>query len=269
METMNYNRDNKKNSKAGIVGFVLFVCVGFAASFYMIANEPEPAVLGQDMYIPTVSENTEPETNNEVDIYSEIDVKDIKYKVKTNTSTSSSGHFKSNISTPKVIVDSEELKEINDEIFEKFSQRYSAVKEEVKDLENTFTYKVTYNKYETTVDNNRMLSFTFYERIIDDAKGTDVTYKLYGYTIDLKTKKIMTQDEAAIILLGSTYKTIIKDKIKEFVIDEKLFKEDNYSYSLTGLEEFYVKNGKLHIMFNVDEMGNNSDYLDIIIDTID
>ena len=38
METMNYNRDNKKNSKAGIVGFVLFACVGTVATFYMMAN---------------------------------------------------------------------------------------------------------------------------------------------------------------------------------------------------------------------------------------
>ena len=39
METMNYNRDNKKNSKAGIVGFVLFACIGTGATFYMMAND--------------------------------------------------------------------------------------------------------------------------------------------------------------------------------------------------------------------------------------
>ena len=261
METMNYNRDNKKNSKAGIVGFVLFACIGTAATFYMISNEPEPVILGQDMYIPTTSTNT-----NQVDIYSEEYVAGITYKIENDISKSTSGNFKSNIAVPKIIVDGVELEEINQEILEKFTTRYNAVKEDSESLENKFTYKVTYNKYESTIGNKRILTFTFYERIIDDSKGTDVTYKLYAYNIDLVTRKLMTQDEAGAVILGSTYKTIIKDAIKEFVINEELFTDETYMYSLTGLEEFYVKSGRLHIMFNPGEMGDNNDYLDIVID---
>ena len=264
METMNYNRDNKKSSKLGIISFMLFTCIGTAASFYMIANEPEPKVLGQDMYIPTTSTNID-EQKNEVNIYSEEYIKNITYKIKNHTSKSSSGKFKSDISVPKITIDGQLMKEINEEIFNKFATRYSAVKAESKAFENKFTYKVTYNKYESKLEGKRILSFTFYERIIDDATGSDVTYKLYAYSIDLVTKQIMTQDQAGLVILGSTYKTIIKDKIKDFVLKEKLFTENNYVYSLTGLEEFYVKNGKLHIMFNPGEMGDNKDYLDIVI----
>lgn len=261
METMNYNRDNKKNSKAGIVGFVLFACVGTAATFYMITNEPEPVVLGQDMYIPTTSTNS-----NDVNIYSEEYIANITYEIKNETSKTTSGKFKSNIAVPEISVDGVKLEEINNEILGKFTTRYNAVKSEVKNLENKFTYKVTYNKYESTIGNKRILTFTFYERIIDDSKGTDVTYKLYAYNIDLVTRKLMTQDEAGLVILGSTYKTIIKSAIKEFVLEEKLFTDETYMYSLTGLEEFYVKGGRLHIMFNPGEMGDNEDYLDIIID---
>lgn len=262
METMNYNRDNKKNSKAGIVGFVLFACIGTGATFYMMANEPEATVLGQDMYIPVTSTNT----NQDVDVYSEEYVASIKYKVKNDVSKSSTGKFKSNIAVPKIEIDGDELTEINEKILNKFLVRYNTVKEEVQNLENKFTYKVTYNKYESKVDNKRILTFTFYERIIDDAKGTDVTYKLYAYNIDIATRKLITQDEAAIAILGSTYKTIIKEQIKDFVISKKLFDLETYTYSLTGLEEFYVKGGKLHIMFNPGEMGENKDYLDITIE---
>ena len=169
METMNYNRDNKKNSKAGIIGFVLFACVGSVATFYMMANEPAPVVLGQDMYIPVTS----PNTNQEVDVYSEEYVENIKYKVKNNVSKSSVGKFKANIAVPMVEIDGEELTEINEEILNKFLVRYNSLKDEVQNLENKFTYKVTYNKYESKVEGNRILTFTFYERIIDDAKGTD------------------------------------------------------------------------------------------------
>lgn len=258
METMNYNRDNKKNSKIGIISFVTFSVVGIIACFYMIKNEPEPKVLGQDMYIPATSKN--------VNVYNEeIDISKIEYSIKNKTSKSSSGKFKSNIQVPVITVDSQVLTEINDEIFNKFAVRYNTVKKEMTDLENTFTYKVTYNKYESTINDTRMLSFTFYERIIDNSTGEDVTYKLYAYTINLATKKVMTQDEAALAILGSTFKTIIKDKVKSFVLKENLFKESNYTYVLTGFEEYYVKEKKIHIMFNVGEMGNNKDYLDIVI----
>ena len=258
METMNYNRDNKKNSKAGIICFVTFAVVGTAACFYMINNEPKPKVLGQDMYINTSSKN--------VDIYEDkIDISKIEYSVKNKTSKSSSGKFKSSIQVPVLTVNQEVLNDINEEIFNKFAQRYNSVKSEVTDLENSFTYKVTFNKYESIVNNKRLLSFTFYERIVDNSTGEDVTYKLYGYTIDLATKSVISQDDAALIILGSTYKNIIKGKIKDYAIGKKLFTSNTYSYILTGFEEFYVKEKKLHIMFNVGEMGNNKDYIDIII----
>ena len=115
METMNYNRDNKKNSKAGILGFVLFTCIGAFASFYMIANEPEPIVLGQDMYLPTTSTDV-----NEVDIYTEEEVDKISYEVKNDPSKTTSGKFKSNITVPEISIDGEKLEDINFEILEKF-----------------------------------------------------------------------------------------------------------------------------------------------------
>ena len=259
METMNYNRDNKNNSKKGIAMFVTFSVIGIVACFYMIKNEPEPKVLGQDMYIKTTSEN--------VDIYEEekIDISKIEYSIKNNTSKSTSGKFSSNIQVPALTVNQEKLVDINEEIFNKFAKRYNKVKSEVTDLENSFTYKVTYNKYESTVNDKRLLSFTFYERIIDNSTGEDVTYKLYGYTIDLATKKVLTQDEAASAILGSTYKNIIKEKIKDYAISKGYFNSNTYSYTLTGFEEYYVKEKKLHIMFNVGEMGDNKDYIDIII----
>ena len=261
METMNYNRDNKKNSKFGIISFLLFTCVGTAAAFYMIANEPEAQIIGQDMYIPVVTPNT-----NEVDIYSEEAIANIEYSIESDVTKSTSGKFKANIAVPVISIEQQELTEINQEILNKFLVRYNTVKEEVKNLENRFTYKVTYNKYESNVNGKRILSFTLYERIIDDSKGADVTYKLYAYSIDLATRKIMTQDEAAVAALGSTYKTIIKEQIKDFVLAKKLYTEETYTYSLTGLEEFYVKGSKMHIMFNPGEMGENKDYLDIVIE---
>lgn len=260
METMNYNRDNKKNKKAGIISFMLFICIGTAGSIYLMANEPKPKVLGEDMYIPVTSENTE------VNVYEERDIDSIQYSSKSKTYTDNSSKFSANIKYPEITIDSVKQEDLYNEMLNKFKERYEKVKEEASSLENKFTYKVTYNEYESKINSHRLVSYTFYERIIDDETGLDTTYKLYGYTIDVGENKILDQESVAKIILGSTYKNILKDNVKDYAITNKLFTESSYSYVLTGFEEFYVKNEKLHIMFNVGELGNKKDYIDILIE---
>lgn len=264
MEMMNYNRHDRNNSKFGIFGFVLFVCLGTSMVFYMIKNEPEPKVLGENMYIPVGSENVNENENEKVDIYSEDYLKAIEYKVVKVNHNNQDGNFKLNMSIPKITIDDEEMVEINDKILAKFKERYDAVQTQSEILENKFTYKVTYNVYESLVGNKRVISFTIYERIIDDLSGTDAKYKLYGVTIDLATKQIISQDDIAPEILGSTYKNEIRATVKQQLIDKKIFTEEDFTYTMTGLEEFYVRDGKLHIMFNPGELGNK-DYIDIVI----
>ena len=283
METMNYNRVNKKSSKKGIIFFTMFTVVGTAAVAHLIVNEPKPQIVAQDLYVPVSSENLDNidknsnETNNNnitnvgntnnVDVYSEVvDLSSIEYNVEKNIERTTSGKFKQNIATPKITIDEEELKEINKEIVDKFTARFDTLKSESSSLEHKFTYKVTYNLYESELEGKRVISFTFYERIIDDSTGADTAYKLYGYTIDLATKKVVKQEDVAPNILGANYKESIKETVKDYVISKKLYTEENYDYTLTGLEEFYIKKGEFHIMFNPSEMGKNKDYLDIVVE---
>lgn len=270
MELMNYERHSRKKSKAGLFGFVVFSCVGTATIFYLMKNEPEPKVLAENLYIPVGSVNIYDETqqNNtasNVDIYSEEYLSKIEYEIKKYTDKTTKGNFKLNLSVPKIKINGEDAAEVNDTILNKFTERYEAVKEQSANLENKFTYKVTYNTYESKIEGKCLLSFTFYERIVDDMAGRDMTYKLYGITVDLATGKIVTQDDIAPSILGNAYKSTIKDAVKTYAISKKLFTEDNYTYAMTGLEEFYIKDGKMHIMFNPKELGENKDYIDIEI----
>ena len=263
METMNYNRDNKKNKKTGIIAFMLFVCIGCVSVIYMIANEPEANVIGQDYYVPVSTGKVDVYNENETD---QIDVSNITYSVKENSSKVTSGKFKSNITVPRISIDSVDLTDINNAILNKFNERYEIVKKQAKDLENNFTYKVTYKQYESKVEGTRILTFTFHERIIDDAKGTETMYKLYAYNINLATKEIMSQDDAASLILGSTCKTLMRNQVKSFVVDSKMISESKYTYSITGMEEFYVKNGQFHMIFNSGDLVDaRYEHLDITI----
>lgn len=250
METMNYNRVSKRSPKIGIATFLLFTVLGTGIIIYSMVNEEGPEILGKDLYIPVSSSST---TNKE----DEIEDVNIEYSVESTTIRDSSSKFTANIIVPSITIDGEKAEEINSEIVSKFKTRYDAVKEEsANKLENKFNYKVTFKQYENTVQGKKMISFTFYERIVDVSTGEQTTYKLYTYNIDLASKQKMCQNDVAVLVLGSTYRTLIRNQIKSFVVDSKMISEEKYNYSITGLEEYYVKNNQFHIIFNPGELVN-------------
>ena len=124
----------------------------------------------------------------------------------------------------------------------------------MKSAENKFTYTVTYNKYENKVGNNNVLSLTIYQRIIDDASKKSTTNKVESYNIDLATKSIIDGQNVMIDLFGKEYKSKVSEIIKNYVVNKGYTKESEYSYTLTGLENYYIKDGKMHILFNEDEL---------------
>lgn len=261
METMNYNKINKNKPNAGIITFLLVIIFGSAIVIYSMINEPKPKIIGQDAMVNIYKDDDTIETVAEP-------AKEVKYKVNSRVKTETTGNFKANISLPLVTIDKLEVSDINNQIYSKFEGRYNTLKEEnAKSLENKFTYKVTYKKYENKLESGEtILSFTIYERIIDDAKGIDTMYKLYGYTVNLQDKVLMTQDDIGPIVLGPTYKTMIREQVKSYIISNKMISESKYNYSMTGLEEFYIKDGKFHIIFNKGDVVNGKyEHLDITI----
>src|SRR5574344_2433044 len=176
MATLRYNKINHSRLSVGMFTFLFFIVIGFGTVFYMIKNEPKPVILGEDPL-------------KQVEIYDEkhVDLKSIKYEVKTNTIINNSGKFKASINIPKFYIDSVEIDNINKVIYDKFNERYSSVKKEAAaDLENNFTYKVTYKVYENNFEDARIVSVTMYERILDDNLNKEVRSKLYTINIDLE-----------------------------------------------------------------------------------
>lgn len=245
METMNYNRVSRKGPKIGIITFALFTILGTATVIYSMINEPAPKIVGEDMYIPVSSQSITEENEN----------KSVEFAVENTVLKDSATNFTANITVPMLSIAGEKVTDINDEVIAKFKNRYDAVKKEAANkLENKFSYKVTFKQYENKVGGKHILSFTFYERILDVSTGEQTVYKLYTYNIDLLTKQKMCQNDVAVLALGSTYKTLMRNQIKSFVVDSDMIKEDKYVYAITGLEEFYLKDNKFHIIFNPGDL---------------
>lgn len=248
-------QENKKNSKGPIIAFVSFVVIGGGLVFFALKNEAEPEIVG----------GTRQEVQGLVDIYSEqtmanisdnnLNLDDISFSVEDEViSDKSNSKFKASITLPTISIDGENLTVINAQIKDKYTELFSKLKDEMTTMENNFTFKTSYKYYENKVADKRVLSVTIHQRIVDDSASKTTTDKIETYNIDLSTKEIIDESKIAQSLFGKEYKTVIKNKVKEYVVDNNMIDSDKYNYSLTGLENYYIKDGVFHIVFNESEI---------------
>lgn len=256
METMRY-QENRKNGKGPIIAFGIFVVIGVALIYMGIANENSPEIVG----------SAREEVQSLVNIYSEqainsvdnaiINVNDIKFKIEDEKhSDDSNKKMKADIVVPKIVISGEELSDINTQIKNKYVELFTSLKSEMSSLENNFTFKTTYKYYDNVLSNKRVLSITVHQRIVDDKTGDTTSDKVETYNIDMETKKIVEQFDVAMEMFGKDYKTIIKNEVKNYVVNNKMINEDEFIYSLTGLENYYIKDSTFHIIFNDSELVN-------------
>lgn len=251
METMSYSKLKKKGSNVGIIAFSLFIVLGSAVIIYSLINEPQPVIIGRDPLANTVAtsgDNLQDETET-------TNKEDVSYKIVDKVIAETNGNFKCSITIPTFQIDSVTIVEINDKILGEYTTRYEAFKKEMAGtVENKFTYKVTYNTYEHKINDKKIVSITVFERIVDDKSNRNTMEKLNTYNIDVNTKEILAQDVVASGVLGTSYATLIKEQIKQTIIGAKMMAEDAYKYNVTGLEKFYVKEDKFHIILNPGEI---------------
>ncbi|MDD2628401.1 MAG: hypothetical protein PHD20_05950 [Clostridia bacterium] len=256
METISYNKIKRKQNNFGIFSFFLFIILGTGVIIYSMMNEPEPAVLGRNP-LQNVDEIYKSQIDKQEDdekVEENTKVEEIKYKIEAKGSSEKSGNFKTSISTPHVIINGAELAEINKQISDYYKEKAKTLKGQMSKAENKYTYKVTFKNYENKIGNKTIVSITVHERIIDDAAGSSTMDRVNGYNIDCTQGTLLKQEEAALEMLGSNYSKLINDCIKEKVISSKMIAESKYNYTLTNLEQFYIKEGKLHILLNEGEV---------------
>lgn len=249
METMRYQED-KKSSKGPIIAFFLFVIIGGALIVLALKSESEPQIIGQN----------KSDVQNLVDLSNEesvpvINLADIEYKVEEKKITDKeNSSIKANITIPVISIGDSKLEELNKKIDDQYTQRFLSLKEQMKDAEHKYTYTVTYNQYDNTIANKRILSVTLYQRVIDDAANKSTTEKVECFNIDLETGEEIAESDMLISMLGKDYKMIVKNSVKGYVVSKKMMEESDFTYALTGLENYYIKDSKIHIIFNEGEL---------------
>lgn len=239
METMNYDKIKGK-SNAPLIAFITFIVLGSATVAYALINEPKPTIVGQNALIDVDSSNVVEEKEL------------VEYSIRSVSRTNNDTNYNSNIVLPEISVASVDLTDINEKIKTRFISKYEALEKDASDnVENTFLYKVSYKTYEKVIEGTTYLSIVLSEVIT--AGGDEFSSKQYSYVIDLDEKQILTLEEAAPLILGYSYRNDVKNAIKDYITSKDILSEEEYNYSITGLEEVYIKDDEFHIIFNPEE----------------
>jgi hypothetical protein len=266
METMRFRETKKSSYKGQIFLIALFLLLGAGITYFAICTEKDPTVIGQ----------VQSDIKNQVNIYESEALVDVDEPVKNtsdlyeitdkNISDRTVKKIKANMTLPVISIEGEKLSTLNDEIYNKFNDTYTTFKKTMANVDNNFTYTVTYKVYDNIIDNENIVSITIYERMIDDSAKTNSMEKLHSYNIDLKDGTVLAQDDIIVDILGAEYKDKIKTEIKNYVVSNCRVSENDYNYSYTGLETFYIKENKFHLIFNPEDIVNKKyGILDILI----
>ena len=271
METMRYS-ETRKPSKGPVIGFFTFVVLGCAFIVFGISLENDPLFGNGSSNVVDGLVNIYEEPL--VNIYEEEEVvptissfEGITYNVADKTfSDKTNKKIKSNITIPVISIDSVNLDDINKKIEEEYTNRFTGFKETMANAENNFTYKVTYKVYENIVGEKKIVSITIWQRTVDDSTGRSVFDKIDTHNIDVVTKEEVKVESAAKLIIGTDYKTKVKNSVKDYVVKNCGVDETTFIYTMSGLESYYIKDNELHIIINSDTIVDKKyGVLDIVI----
>lgn len=264
MDTMRY-QEHKKKSNIGLISFLIFVIVGSSLVFLGIMNEEEPNIIGgitTEVQSLVDIENQASKTNSSLE-----EIKNINYELeKKSISDDSNPKIKSNIEIPVLKIGDTEQKVLNEKIEKNYTELFTTLQEQLKDVSNNFTFKVSYNSFDNFIKTKRILSLVLEQKIIDDQTGSTTTDKIETYNIDLSTGEEIKVSDVLLTEFGKDYKTVAKNSIKNYTVQNNMMNEEDYTYALSGLENFYIKDNTIHIVFNESELVDEKyGILDIVI----
>ncbi|MDO4282406.1 MAG: hypothetical protein Q4D02_02115 [Clostridia bacterium] len=250
METMRYT-ENKKSSKGVAIGLFLFILIGGVLIFLAMKSEKDPVIIGEkksDIQKLVELDASSLEAEKEKNASIKYEIKD--RSIEDNTNKKITGK----ITLPEIYVEGIVLADVNDSIEKDYSDTFAGLKEQMGSAENKFQYLVSYTYYDNMVGSKKVVSIVINQKIIDLANSETTMEKINTYNVDLVNKAKISQSEIARGILGVDYKTILRSKVLNYVVENQMMSEDDFTYTITGLENFYIKENKLYIIFNPEEL---------------
>lgn len=272
METIKFT-EKRKSTKLPAIIVGAFLIIGGAFVAYGIKYEDNPRMLGFSGDYSTTATNAleNVEATDEEKLQK---VMNINYEIKEATSIDrTTENYVSDIHLPNIYVDGKEIAQIDAKIFEEYTTRFENLKNAVSGkAESKYSFNVSYDYYDNIIGLKKVVSIVVLQQIVDTDSNKATSTKVTTYNIDLASKAILTQADVLVDILGKDYKELIKKQVKDYVVSNNLIAESKYNYELTYLENFYIQDGKFHIVFNMDSdpiVNDSKGILDIQINKED
>lgn len=266
METIRFT-EKRRTTKWPAIFVTLFLIIGGCFVAYAIKFEDNPRMLGLSGEIITTETNGLEEVN-QTDAEKLEQAMNLNYEIRDISSVDkSTSNFVSDIHLPTLYVDGKELADLNAKIQGEYTQRFDTLKEQMQQADSNYSFNVTYTYYDNIVGVRKVVSLVIKQQIIDTDSQTITSERVTTYNVDLSSKTTLAQADVVVDLLGKDYKTILRDQVKEYIINNGYATEDDYNYEITGLENFYIQDSKFHIVFNgeSDNIADTTDVIDIEI----
>lgn len=251
METIRYT-ERRKTTKWPAIFVMCFLIIGGCFVAYAIKNEDNPKMLGFAVE-PTTTDMNGLEEVEPTEAEKLEEAMNLNYEIKEVSSIDKSkSNFTGDIHLPTIYVDGKEITDLNLKIQNEYTNRFDTLKSQMSEAEGKYSFNVTYTYHDNIIGVRKVVSILIKQQIIDEESNKVTSEKLTTYNVDLASKNILTQNDVLLDVLGKEYKTILKDSVKDYIISQKLASESEYNYEITGLENFYIKESKFHIVFNTE-----------------
>lgn len=252
METISYNKiKKKKKSNALVIAFSSFLLLSVGTIAYFIINEPTPRVVGSDpakIAEENASVNLEKESKKQLTV-------NVATKNEKDTSAKT---VVSNINFPTVTVDNVSFTKLNEEVENNIRKTFVTLKNEMSGkVNNTYEFTSVFRNFENIVGENQILSLIVTDKMTETSSKNTTYLKTTSYNVNLKTMEKINSYEVALDLYGKDYKEYVSNVVTTYLIDKKIKSSEDASYVYTGLENFYIEAGEMHILLNTTDIGTD------------
>ncbi len=168
---------------------------------------------------------------------------------------------------PMLYLEDEEYTTLNNEIETNARSVFATLKQPMIDaVESSYKFIVTNKSYDEVLATKQIVSMVVTEKMLDD-KTKDTTYlKVKSYNLNVTNREKISSYEAALEVYGTDYKEKVTDAINAYLISRSMKTADDTKYVYSGLENWYIQEGDMHIMFNQGEAADEKfGIIDVVI----
>ena len=214
---------------------------------YSIINEPTPKVIGTNNFASVEEQNASKDMGEKL-----VEVK-VTFKNKEESDITN-GKVKATYTLPRLFLEDKEYTVLNNEIESNARSVFATLKKPMIDsVESNYEFIVTNKVYDEVLKTKQIVSMVVTDKMLDQNSKKTTYLKVKSYNFNVTNREDISSKEAALEIYGVEYKTKVEDSINAHLISRSMKKVDNDKYIYSGLENWYIQEGQMHIVLNPGE----------------